>query len=158
MIVSVDPGLTGAASALCPKRGFIDVIDLPTSSAGKRREIDAVAFGKWVLTVRPHRIVMENVHSMPKQGVASAFNFGVAVGMLKATCRLWVGNELELVQPEVWKGYFQLPGDDKEAARQLALRLFPETSHFLARKKDHNRAEAELIAWWANRPPVGRNW
>lgn len=157
MIVAVDPGITGSAAALCPKRGFVDVIDLPTSPAGKRREIDVIVFHRWLNRVRPHRIVMENVHSMPNQGVSSTFSFGVAVGMLKGMCLLWTGRGLELVEPQVWKAYFQL-GPDKEESRQLALKLFPETAHYLARKLDHNRAEAELIAWWAVRPPVGRNW
>jgi hypothetical protein len=158
MIVSVDPGIRGAAAALCPKRGFVDVIDLPTMPAGNKREINSIEFHNWLRIIKPHRIVIENVHSMPKQGVASTFRFGMAFGTLKATCKAWIGPDLELVDPTVWHAYFQLPGDDKEAARQLALKLFPETSHYLARKKDHNRAESELIAWWAARPPIGRNW
>lgn len=159
MIVSIDPGIDGAAAALNPKSGsFVDVIDLPTLGKGKQREIDAATFHEWLQKVRPRRVVIERVHSMPKQGVSSTFRFGVAFGTLITLCRVCMCPDLELVEPGVWHSYFQLPGGDKEASRQMALKLFPETAHLLQRKKDHNRAESELIAWWAARPPVGRNW
>jgi len=46
----------------------------------------------------------------------------------------------------VWKKFHQLRGGDKEAARQRALQLFPAAHALLARKKDHGRGEASLIA------------
>jgi crossover junction endodeoxyribonuclease RuvC len=49
------------------------------------------------------------------------------------------------VSPAVWKKHFKLPAD-KEASRALALPLFPATAEHFARKKDHGRAEAALIA------------
>jgi hypothetical protein len=39
---------------------------------------------------------------------------------------------------------------DKEIARQRALQLFPAAHALLARKKDHQRAEAALIALTMN--------
>jgi len=39
-----------------------------------------------------------------------------------------------------------LRGGDKEGARQYALLLFPSAHALLARRKDHGRAEAALIA------------
>lgn len=157
MIVAIDPGIKGAAAALDGKRGFIDIEDLRTIPSGRRREIDGPRLYNWLGQVQPKRIILENVHSMPQQGIASTFRFGVAFGMIKSICQMWADNRIELVEPAVWKGYFQL-GSSKEAARQMALHLFPEEAGRLSRKKDHNRAEAMLIAWWAARPPVGRNW
>ena len=164
MIIAIDPGISGAAAALS-KGGFVDVIDLPTVGEGKRRMIYVRSFWCWVGDLSPKRIVMENVHAMPKQGVSGVFRFGVAVGILQAICVTWMGHDVELVEPAVWKQYFQLPGKDKEAARQMAIRLFSTHADgtqnargVLTRKKDHQRAEAMLIAWWAMRPPVGRNW
>jgi crossover junction endodeoxyribonuclease RuvC len=46
----------------------------------------------------------------------------------------------------VWKRFWHLPGKDKEAARQKALQLFPDAHAALARKRDHGRGEAALIA------------
>jgi crossover junction endodeoxyribonuclease RuvC len=159
MIVGIDPGIHGAAAALCERRGMLAVIDLPTHQVGKRLEIDSYALLRWLRIVRPHRIVIENVHSMPKEGVVSAFRFGVAVGMIKAMCHVVVqASDLELVEAAVWKEYFDLVGCDKEASRQLALTLFPMHAAVLARKKDHQRAEGMLIAKWGARPIIGRNW
>jgi hypothetical protein len=53
---------------------------------------------------------------------------------------------VEIVEPSVWKRFWRLPGKDKESARQKALQLFPAAHAALARKKDHGRAEASLIA------------
>ena len=52
----------------------------------------------------------------------------------------------ELVEPSVWKRAHPLRGGDKEGARQLALQLFPAAHLLLARKRDHQRAEAALVA------------
>ena len=41
-----------------------------------------------------------------------------------------------------------LKGKDKEGSRQKALELFPHAQHLLARKKDHQRAEAMLIDYF----------
>jgi crossover junction endodeoxyribonuclease RuvC len=96
---------------------------------------------------------------MPKEGVVSAFRFGVAVGMIKAVCRVMVqAGAMELVEAAVWKEYFDLVGCDKEASRQLALTLWPKHAAVLVRKQDHQRAEAMLIAKWGDRPIIGRNW
>jgi hypothetical protein len=53
---------------------------------------------------------------------------------------------MEIVEPSAWKKYWHLPGKDKEAARQRALPLFPAAHTLLARKRDHGRAEAALLA------------
>jgi hypothetical protein len=44
-----------------------------------------------------------------------------------------------------WEKHFRLPADN-EASRALALRTFSGTSQHSARKKDHGRAEAALLA------------
>lgn len=157
MIVGIDPGINGAAAAL-NAGGFAEVIDLPTHWTGKWREINDVDFLEWLRRIEPDRIVIENVHSMPGEGVRSVFRFGVAFGMLKAMCHAYLGiHSLELVEPAVWKGYFNLPGRDKEAARTRAIKLFPNEAGRLHRKLDHQRAEAMLIAWWADRPIIGKD-
>lgn len=47
--------------------------------------------------------------------------------------------------PQVWKKHFRLDSD-KEKGRALALRTFAKTPEHFARKKDHGRAEAALLA------------
>jgi len=53
---------------------------------------------------------------------------------------------MTIIEPSVWKKFHHLPGKDKEAARQRALQLFPGAHALFSRKKDHQRAEAALIA------------
>lgn len=159
MIIAIDPGIDGAAAALDPTNGeFADVIDLPTLNVGKRREINVGALWPWMYRLMPQRVVIEEVHSMPRDGRVGSFRFGVTYGMLKAASIIATGAPLELVAPQTWKSYFKLISEDKEASRGLALRLWPHLENFLPRKRDHNRAEAMLLAWWAIRPPIGRNW
>jgi hypothetical protein len=53
---------------------------------------------------------------------------------------------LTIIEPTAWKKIHNLRGSEKEASRQRALQLFPSAHALLARKKDHGRAEAALIA------------
>ena len=159
IIIAIDPGIDGAAAALDDSCGlFQDVIDLPTRVVGKRREIDVRLLSAWIYHLMPRRIVIEEVHSMPRDGRVGSFRFGVTYGMLRAVSALATNEPLEFVLPQTWKAYFQLISEKKEASLGLALRLWPDQDHVLTRVKDHNRAEAMLIAWWAIRPPIGRNW
>jgi crossover junction endodeoxyribonuclease RuvC len=66
---------------------------------------------------------------------------------------LALGVPLYLVAPTKWKPHFSL-GSDKEKARALALRLWPTSVHF-GRKKDHNRAEAALLARYGAEVLIG---
>ena len=50
--------------------------------------------------------------------------------------------------PSRWKRYYGL-NRDGEASRRRALGLFPASAASFARKKDHHRAEAALLARWA---------
>lgn len=96
-------------------------------------------------------VIIENVHSMPGQGVASSFSFGYGLG-------LWVGIVValeipyEMVTPQRWKGVMMNgQGKEKDAARYRAQQLFPTIADQLARKKDDGRAEALLIAEYGRR-------
>ena len=62
------------------------------------------------------------------------------------------GLPLVAVQPKTWKKRFDLGGkEDKGKAREAAVKLYPTAEPQLKRVKDHNRAEALLIAHWALR-------
>jgi crossover junction endodeoxyribonuclease RuvC len=63
--------------------------------------------------------------------------WGIAVGL---------GLPVELVVPQTWKAHYSLRGSDKELSRLRCLKLWPDTARHLTRKKDHNRAEAILLA------------
>jgi hypothetical protein len=81
---------------------------------------------------------------MPKQGIASAFSFGVGFGpiliVLQVMCLL-----IHFVTPSVWRRGLGLSAD-KRAALDKAQLLFPDADLRLA--KNEGRAEALLIAHW----------
>src|SRR5262249_32898644 len=81
---------------------------------------------------------------MPRQGVASAFKYGRAVGTIEAVvacCQI----SLRVIEPSVWKRAFHL-SPDKEASRQLAAQIFPFAHDLLNLKCHHQRTEAILLA------------
>jgi crossover junction endodeoxyribonuclease RuvC len=88
---------------------------------------------------------LENVHSMPREGVSSAHKFGRCWGAVDGVLGA-LGIATNLVTPQKWKRDAGLIGRDKDAGRLLALRLFPSLAGELKRKKDHGRADALLIA------------
>lgn len=90
-------------------------------------------------------IVVESVHTMPGQGVASQGKFMRAAGAIEAVAEL-TGFQLILVSPQKWKKHMGLIGQDKKAGLFLARELFPEAK--LTKIKDHNIADALLMALW----------
>ncbi|MFG1340268.1 RuvC family protein [Xanthobacter autotrophicus] len=137
-VLGIDPGISGAW-ALLHADGTLAAGDLPVAGG----QIDAATFSALIRSTRPVAAFVEAVHAMPKQGVASTFKFGMAHGtIIGALSALQVPTNL--VAPTSWKRHFRLDAD-KEKARALALRLWPAAGCF-ARKKDHGRAEAALIA------------
>jgi Holliday junction resolvasome RuvABC endonuclease subunit len=141
-ILGIDPGVAGGG-ALLPDNGKSPVVfDLPVVN----KQINAGEFRRIVHKLQPDVAIVELVHSMPKQGVASTFKFGMACGLIRGVL-LGYGLPVIDVAPTVWKKHFRLAGNDGELSRALVCRRFPALEG-LSRKKDHNRAEALLIALW----------
>jgi Holliday junction resolvasome RuvABC endonuclease subunit len=141
-VLGVDPGAVSGAYALLgehPKEthvGDVPVVD---------RQVNAAEWSRIVRYCSPDVVVIERVGAMPKQGVSSTFRFGMGAGLIRGVV---AGASLPIVDavPAVWKRHFKLDGDP-ERSRALAIRRFPKIEG-LARKKDHNRADALLIAVW----------
>jgi crossover junction endodeoxyribonuclease RuvC len=151
-ILGVDPGIRGglAIVAISPDGAapqLVDVIDIPTVGAGAKERVDTIAIHAWIAQHAPQHAFVERAQAMPKQGASSGFKYGRSVGAIEAviTC---CAVPLTITEPAAWKKFHGLSGcgGDKEASRQRALQLFPAAHALLARKKDHGRAEAALIA------------
>jgi len=148
-ILGVDPGIHGGLAIIALSNGaapqLIAAIDIPTVGVKAKERVDPIALRTWLQTHRPDHAYVERAQAMPKQGASSGFKYGRGVGCLEAViacCNI----PMTLVEPAVWKRAQRLRGGDKEGARQRALQLFPSAHEMLARKKDHQRAEAALIA------------
>ncbi len=136
-MIAVDPGSVSGAYAFQDQDGAIYVGDLPVVS----NQIDAAAFGR--LASHAGVAIVESVGPMPKQGLASTFKFGVAVGIIRGVL-VGYGIPVHYVSSSIWKKHFNLIGKDKEASRALAILRHP-TVPGLEYKKHHGRAEALLM-------------
>lgn len=148
LIIGVDPGLTGAIAAATDDE-ILWVEDMPLVAgeicvALLDKLYDPTEYGPWHLTP-DMTVAIEQVHSMPKQGVASTFKFGKAYGLVLGYFAA-KGHPIIDVAPTKWKSTFHLNGKDKDAARLEALKLWPAQASWFARKKDIGRADAALIA------------
>lgn len=142
IFAAVDPGAVNAAVAVFSDGIPLFVDDIRTANG----MLDAVTFAKALRDLQVERLVVENVHAMPKQGVSSTFKFGIGVGIIHGIAGA-LRLPLTQVTPTQWKAFHHLNAD-KEKSRALALQRWPEHQHRLERKKDANRAEALLIGDW----------
>ena len=156
--VGIDPGLGGAVAILreweegLPRAA---VWDTPTAVVGSGKKVKNVhapaGMVELLRSVGECFVVMENVHSMPKQGVSSSFNFGRGFGTWEGIIAA-LGLPYELVTPQLWKKVMmEGMGKEKDASRIRAMQLFPELSELLKLKKHHGRADALLIASFGGR-------
>jgi crossover junction endodeoxyribonuclease RuvC len=148
-ILGIDPGIRGGLAVVLVNSSngaqLVDAIDIPTVGTGAKERVDVIALRAWVLSHRPDHCLIERAQAMPKQGASSGFKYGRAVGAIEAVI---AGCEvpLTIVEPTAWKKFHALRGGDKELSRQRALQLFPAAHALFARKLDHGRAEAALLA------------
>ncbi|MBZ0171139.1 MAG: hypothetical protein K8E66_02045 [Phycisphaerales bacterium] len=154
IIAAFDPGLSGAvAICWCAKRPTWAVRDLPTMGLGKQIVLNGAGLAEYLRDNLVDHTVVERVHSFPGGGVAGMFRFGTAFGQILGVVQA-LGIPYELAEPAKWKRDMRLPGGagKGEASRLRALELFPRLAGELARKRDHNRAEALLLArWWVEK-------
>jgi len=159
IFLGIDPGSTGAISFLHPRSNKKAIaIDIPTTKVmtkkkGKpsyRTHTDLGAlwsiFKSFKRSFGDLHVVIEHQQPMPQDTALTGFTVGRNFGMWPLFFYSH-GISHETVRPAAWKRKMGLIGKDKEAARLEAQKMFPGAS--LNRKKDHNRAEALLIAEYA---------
>jgi hypothetical protein len=153
IVLGIDPGIRGGLAVVSDRDRIgtlIDAIDIPVVGSGARERVDVAAARDFVRQHRPDIALVERAQAMPRQGSSSGFKYGKATGALEAAIVL-CAVPLEIVEATAWKHFWKLPPKDKERSRQRALELFPSAHALLARKKDHGRAEASLIALYGLR-------
>lgn len=146
--IGIDPGLNGAVA--CIDGDAVWVERVPTVHLAKRRQ--PVIMGMVKLLERAFYptltsfAILEAVHSMPKQGVASSFSFGRGFGMWEGILAA-LGIPYQLVSPQAWKAVMLRDTDkSKGAAKLVASRLWPALG-----KLTDGEAEALLLAEYGRR-------
>lgn len=151
--VGIDPGINGAFAVLADGV-FVCAERLPTFQVSKSKsELDAYGLIRLFYEKIPQADIsdplrqpvfyLERVASMPKQGVASSFNFGCAFGMIRGVLA-GSGQRVHLITPAQWKKKAKLIGQPKDVARIRAQHLYPKAD--LRLKKDVDKADAILLA------------
>lgn len=118
IIVGIDPGQSGS---LCFNFG-------KTVSFQDFKSKGIIGYVEALKTIQPDMVIVEKVHAMPKQGVASTFSFGQRFGEIEGmlqTLRL----SYMLVPPQVWQKACHIsPKSHKKDIARVMLQLYPEAS------------------------------
>jgi len=166
LFVGVDPGLSGAFAVIGPQ-GLRGVFDLPTMQipgvgpkALVQRKIDGRALLDMLLKLCPAgearpTIVIEAVGTMggANNAVQTQGSLLRSLGAIETVAEC-LRCQVVYVAPQTWKRAYGLidpklkQTERKTKALETARRCFPSCTD-LARAKDHNRAEAALLARYA---------
>jgi crossover junction endodeoxyribonuclease RuvC len=152
--IGIDPGNSGAIAFWKPEISLLKVWDMPTHTlkinGSKRRVLDEYEVGRILRSISEASVAtVEEVHSMPKQGVASTFTFGFASGGVRcATASLEI--RMELVTPNTWKRALRVSAD-KDSSRRRASQIFPKHCGLWPNVGHHGRAEAALLAYFGSK-------
>lgn len=153
LIIGVDPGCSGCIVLLDGGK-YVAHLEMPTYKVGTKSRVNGAAIAGWIKdqykalpyhhTVMFHAFI-EQVGAMPKQGTASMFTFGHAVGTVEGVLA-GAGVSTTRITPQAWKKTAGLVGSDKDAARSRAIMLYPHLRALDAIGKGQALADALLIA------------
>ena len=142
--IGMDPGQEGTAYALTFDSEIITSIRFERSTI--------VDICNWYLdlsTVFACTTVLEEVHSMPRDGSASAFKFGRGFGRLEGILAATKARYI-YATPQTWQKALRcLTGGDKKIAKSAAERLWPEFSF------SQKTADGCLIAEYCRQRAMG---
>jgi crossover junction endodeoxyribonuclease RuvC len=152
IVLGIDPGKSGGWALVNNGDligfGLMPTVDVP-KGRGKAKIlsphllVQALSFGPFA----PDHAYIEEVHSMPKQGVASSFDFGksfgIAIGVVAA-----MGYPTTFIRPQQWRKVsgIKATGDVKAGSQARALDLWPVSAAVFEKKKNEGIWEAALIA------------
>lgn len=153
-VCGIDPGLDGAFVLLYDDGQYLEYWDMPVKQAPTKAHpnkrdydlIQLVRISKEISKACEDNLlcwVLEDVHSMPSQGVVSVGSFMRGKGLLEMLCFVpshKVGSSLLYVTPQRWKKHFNLLRTEKKDAIALA------EKYNLPCKNKSGRADAFLIA------------
>jgi len=148
--VGIDPGQHGAIAILGSGGELLDCLDLPVLGGEPlvmdlHVELTVYAPAEWTM------VAIEEPFANNRASSISQMNQGILYGILLGAL-MSAGHPIERIKPQRWKSEMSVPmgskygpKEKKELARKRANDLWPESAHFWAAAKHHDRAEAALI-------------
>jgi len=134
--LGIDPGQSGGVSFIWPEGTFAHPMPETERDIWEMFKVE---------NPTDYFAVIERVHSMPRQGVASSFKFGMSYGALRMAL-VASGIPFEDVTPQKWQKVLGcLSGGDKNVTKQRAQSLFPQL------KITHKTADSLLLAEFCRR-------
>jgi hypothetical protein len=155
--MGIDPGLEGALAIIMDfGKNFnggdtltVDIIKMPLLGLKKDRTISCLNIATLLAEANPSYIMIEEAFSMPgHRGKTTFINYGEIRGMLKFWMEPFIKERIIEISPMAWKRKLKLLKAEKDASIELAEKLYPQYKQLLitGKKKDHNKAEALLLA------------
>lgn len=144
--IGVDPAsATGAVGVLNNVGDFVECFMIEHQDKHIRAMVLKNALLRAIDPKEGGEIAIEMLYARPGQSASAMWTFARAVGAITAICEL-TNYPCHMVRPQTWRAYFNLESG-KDASLDVARMFWPEAP--LKRKKDHNLADALLIAeYW----------
>lgn len=137
--VGIDPGLSGGIGVV-----GAEPIAYPYTSKNLITLLKKLRYDNQSV-----KVYVEEVHSMPQQGVKSMFTFGKGFGTILGILEA-LEFKYELVKPQTWKTHVGVTADKRTSVKR-AQELFPDVSLLptpRCRVPADGMAEALLIAYY----------
>jgi crossover junction endodeoxyribonuclease RuvC len=143
-ILGIDPGLSGAF-VLLEDGTPIEWGLMPTMVEGSNNRVNGASLAALWRFANIDIAFMEQVNAMPGQGVTSMFTFGHAAGTVRGVLGA-LEIPVRMVTPQAWKKHVGLLNKDKDAARSLAIQMWPNWRVLDKKGEGQALADAALIA------------
>jgi hypothetical protein len=156
--LGIDPGATGAAAFVDGYGKYVIIIDYPGSASELGSTMHDLITSPVDIREDIALAVIEKVNPMPKQGISSTGKFMKNAGIWEGVVAA-LKIPIQLITPQRWRKILDssVPRKPtKEDLRAYAIRKWPLAAPELTRVKDHNRAEALIIAEYARMKSFGQ--
>ena len=146
MILGIDPGLDGGIAIIDGSHiELLETVPTEPKNGFIKRQVDAQKLSN-ILKVYPISVCyLERVASRPGQGVGSVFSFGDTYGAIRGVLGA-LNIPTYTVAPQTWKKCLKI--SSKDDSLKAIKELYPLLK---MRKKDHNIAEALLLALYGKK-------
>lgn len=143
LIIGIDPGLDGGIAVIDGNHlELIETIPTKKKTGFIKRQVDGTELARILRPFNDAEVWLESVASRPGQGVASVFSFGDTYGCIRGVLEA-LNFKVNTVTPKKWKTSLKV--SSKEDSLK-AIKVSVLGVGINLRKKDHNLAEAMLIA------------